>query len=907
MTKKTKKGLLIGGGIIVVLLAAMLIIPVLFKGKIKDAVLKLANENLKAKVEIEDFSLSLFRNFPNATLSLENTYILGVDSFAGDTLLSAKDLSVTINLKSLFSDNYEVKNISLNEATVEVKFDKQGAFNWDITKDTSASQDTLATQDGNFNLALQDISVNKSIFKYIDLDSNMEADLFDINGKINGDFSASETTLNVKATSGELKFYMDNIAYLSKINVDAEAKVNANFDQMKFTFESSRLMLNELLTEIDGSFGFIGDDGYNFDLKLKAPSANFTQILSLVPAMYNDELKSIKTSGSVSLEAYIVGDYTESSLPNLNLLLMINDAMFQYPQLPKPVQDINLYLNVNGKPSGLDQLKVSVDKFGFRIDNNKFDGSFSSTPLANDQMIEAKINGKIDLGSIKDVYPLPDSIKLGGNVVANLNLKTTMSALEKEDFNKISASGSLILSDMQYHTSDMPNVDLKVVDVQFNAMSIDLNKLDIVVGKSDLQAEGKLQNALGYLFNNQTVKGNLSVKSSLLDLDEMMGEDKSSSTADTTSIAFSEIQLPTDIDFVASCNIASLKFNDIDMTNFSGKATIKDGNLTLSDAGAGILGGLATINGSYISNNGSTPTLNMDMSVTRVSFAETFQKISIIKKLAPIFEEITGNYSMNLSLSASLLDNTSDMLNTLNAKGTLLSNDFTLDANSTLKSLGSLLKTDKLDKVSAQDINLPFEIKDGTLTTRPFNLNLNNGIQLALEGSTKLNQTIDYKGTVTLPASLTNGMISKVPLTIVGSFTDPKVSIDTKSVATDALTNTIGNLVGAPKNEDGTTTLDLDEEKAKKIAELRQKADEQAEQLVQLAKEKSDLLVKNAGSNQLAQLAAKKAAEEAVKQAEKEAQKLRDAAEVEIKKLEGTTETQSGESSTPENQESQTN
>ena len=71
--------------------------------------------------------------------------------------------------------------------------------------------------------------------------------------------------------------------------------------------------------------------------------------------------------------------------------------------------------------------------------------------------------------------------------------------------------------------------------------------------------------------------------------------------------------------------------------------------------------------------------------------------------------------------------------------------------------------------------------------TKPFDIKMGD-YTLNLSGSTGLDQTIDYSGKVKLPASV--GNISKLmtlDLKIGGSFTSPKVSVDTKSMANQAV------------------------------------------------------------------------------------------------------------------------
>lgn len=886
MSKTLKKGLAIGGGVVALILGFMILVPFLFKGKIKEAVVRIANENVNAKIDIEDFGLNLFRNFPNATLTLYNTSVVGVDSFATDTLLQAKDISITINLKSLFGNEYEVNNILLADVDILTKINKDGAANWEISKpnDDQNTNDSIQKKSA-FKLDLKDIEIKNASFRYIDLESDIEAILFGINGKILGDFSANETSLKTKATAENLSLYMDGVPCLSEIHLRADATLHADFDKMKFTFTDSKFYLNDLLAVIEGSFAFVGDDGYNFDLQLKAPNANFRQVLSLIPAMYNEELKTLKTSGSISLDAYLVGDMVGDEYPAINLRMIVTNAMFQYPQLPKPVEDINLFLNVSGKASNINNLKIDIDKFGFRIDDNKVEGSVNISPLMNDQYIDAKLDGKINLASIKEVYPMPQDTQLDGLVTASIGIKTTKSAVVEERYSAVDAKGSLQLANMYFKDKDFLDLAIKLLDVNFTSNSFNLKKLDMTIGDSDLEAEGSLQNILGYLFNNQTIKGNLDLRSETLNLDQLTQSMSSTTSVDTTNTTgLAKIIIPTNIDFVLRTNLALVIFNNMNISNASGKVIVKDGTLTLEKLSAGILGGLTTMNAKYVSST-EYPELELELDLTRGSFANTFKSIETIRKFAPIFSDISGTYSMSLNLKATVYDDYSQTLNTLNATGNLFTNDFRLENNSAMKSLGALLKTDKLDILKSKNINLPFEIKDGELITQPFNIAFSDGGMLSLQGVTKLNQSIDYRGSITLPTALSNKYISKIPLSITGTFTDPKIAIDTEAAATDVIGSVIGGLLDT-KNEDGTSSgLDLNEEKEKKIAELRENADKFAEKLVTTAKEQAAELEKKSGSNPLAQMAAKKGGEELVKKAEEEAQKLRYKAEEEIKKL----------------------
>ena len=116
MNSKLKKTISAIAIVVVVLFAVLLLSPVLFKGKIIKIVKQQANEMLNAELEFKDFSLSFIRDFPNASLKLEDILLIGIDEFAQDTLFSAKEIYISINLKSLFSDSgYQINKLILNQ------------------------------------------------------------------------------------------------------------------------------------------------------------------------------------------------------------------------------------------------------------------------------------------------------------------------------------------------------------------------------------------------------------------------------------------------------------------------------------------------------------------------------------------------------------------------------------------------------------------------------------------------------------------------------------------------------------------------------------------------------------------------------------------------------------------------
>lgn len=904
MKKNVKKGLLIGGGILVVLLILLFTVPLLFKGKIKDAVINAANEKLNAELFIKDFGISAFSNFPNITLSLEDMSVSGVGDFARDTLVKAKSANITLSLWEIIRGNYAVSRINMDQAQVYAKVLADGRVNWDIMKTDSVSAETVNNDtdsgDGGFKLQLQKVSLNHCKLLYEDQSLNMKVLLSDWSGEVSGDFTAKNTTLKTKSTIGEVSFTMDGIPYLSRIKGLADATVDVDMDKIKLTFVESNIQLNDVKASLDGTFSFVGDDGKYFDLKLKAPDTQFKDILSILPALYTNDFKDLKTSGTASLEGYVKGLMQGDHYPAFDFKILIQDAMFKYPSLPKSVDNINVIMGISSTGGDLDNVVLDISKFDFTMAGNPFSASLNIKTPMSDANLKAKMKGIIDLSMIKDVYPLEKGTDLNGKLTADLNVVARMSAIEKEQYQNIDANGSLKINNMQYKSTASKPILINNAELQFSPQFVNLSTFDIKIGDNDLSANGCLENLIAYVLKNKTLKGELHLKSSYFNLNDFMDADKNTATASAapsenkektssgrTSPSSDNFMIPQNLNFSMDADMKHIVYGKTNINNLRGVITVKDGIARMQNVSANVLGGVAKISGAYnTAESVSAPKADLALNISKASFAETFKSVEAIQKFAPIFEKMLGNYSMDINLNTSMGSNISQMLGSLTASGLIQSNEVKVQNVEILNELASALKSNSLKSITAKDVNIPFAIKDGKINTKPFAINIGDGGKLSLEGMTGLDQTINYKGSVTLPKNMSKNFVNAIPLTITGTFNDPKIKVDAKSV----IGSIAGQLLGGTSTGNGKTdniSSKITQNKQEQIAKIRSEAKTASEKVVEEAQKAGQQLIDAAApKGAIAKLAADKAAAKLNSEAKKNAQKLLDESEEKVKLLE---------------------
>ena len=306
------------------------------------------------------------------------------------------------------------------------------------------------------------------------------------------------------------------------------------------------------------------------------------------------------------------------------------------------------------------------------------------------------------------------------------------------------------------------------------------------------------------------------------------------------------------------------------------------------------LGGKMNVSGYYdTGKNPQQPEVSLNVDVQGVSFAQTFSTFTTIKQLAPVFENLTGNYSTQFQMVSPLNKDFMPVLTALSAGGLLTSDNVAVSGNSVLNGLAATLKNESLKNLKIKDLKLPFSINDGRVSTKPFDLNFGDG-KLNLQGSTGLDQTIDYTAKINLAGKLSNEYLNNVTVLIGGTFTSPKFSIDVKNTA-DQLLGNIANSILKGDNENVSLSEQvsekLHEEIEKQTEAIREKAKEAGGKLVAEAEKQGQKLIDEANktSNPLAKVAAVKAAEAAAKKLKEEAQqqadKLNVEAEIQIKAL----------------------
>ncbi|MES2133469.1 MAG: hypothetical protein V4506_14065 [Bacteroidota bacterium] len=908
-----------------VLLILVIAAPFLFKDKLVQLVKDEANKNLNAKVDFGDFDLTLFSSFPDFRFKIQNVSVINKEPFLGDTLAYIKELSFDLNIKSVISgDKYQVNSVVVDSPVINATVLQDGRASYDIAKpstDTTAAKpaDTSATK---FALKLKSLEIKHANISYNDMKGAMSAVLKDMNYTMSGDFTQDVFVLSNLLEIAETSYKMSGVGYLTKVKTRFKADLDMDMPNMKFTFKENELGLNDLALAFDGFVAMPKED-IDMNLKFAAKQTEFKSILSLIPSVYSKDFASVKTAGKLKLDGSANGtmhsstDGKSDKYPAFEVNLGIADAMFKYPSLPKSVNNINIDVHVENKKDYLDATVIDVNKFHLEMGGNPINlWAHVRTPIS-DPDLKAEVKALINLATVKEFIPQEKGDDLSGIIKADIAAEGRMSSIDKKEYEKFKLAGTLEVDKMNYKTATLPYIVLlNTLKLNFTNQFVELSAFDAQMGKSDIKANGKIDNFMQYIFKDSLIVGHFNVQSTFMDINQLMSSSSTSTgtaqpakPAASDTAAMSVVEVPGNIDFVLNANITKLLYDNLVIDNTTGNIVVRKKKVDMTNLKMGLLGGNVLLSGYYETTNPKKPTIDFNIKVDNFDIQKTFTTFNTVQKIAPIGQYAKGMFTASLEgFKAELDSKMSPVLASMQGHGVFKTNSVSVGGFPPFAKLGEALKIEQLKNLNIENVNADYEFKDGRVALRnPVKVKIGK-INADITGSTGFDQTIDYNWKMVVPTEMfgsqANTMVAgllgqansaagtnlSVPKNIDvnvgfgGTVMKPTIKTGLKSDGKSAVENVKEQVVTAVKdkaNEEAQKILaDAQAQAAKLKADAQAASDKlRAEGYAEADKQLEEV------KNPIAKIAAKKAAELAKKEVDKKAQKILDDADAKSQKM----------------------
>jgi hypothetical protein len=790
--------------IIVILLIALIAIPFLFKDRIVAMVSNSINDNINATVTFKEADLNLFRDFPLASLSVNEVTVINKAPFLGDTLFNAEKINFTLKLTSLFNSGtepLEINSISLVNGAINILFNKNSLGNFDIAKKSPSISEASGS---TLSLSINEYTLENIDVGFFDETSQIKLAINSIYHSGKGNFEKDILDLDTKTTA-KISFEMEKVNYLKNVNIKLDAVLGIDLKKAKYTFKENTGYINQLPLEFNGFIQLIKEDQL-YDMTFKTPTSSFKNLLALLPKQYSGNLNSIKTEGNFDLKGTVKGTFSKITIPTLDISFISKNAMFKYADLPKAVNNINIDANIINTTGFIKDTYVAINNAAFKIDKDIFSASGNVANLAENATINLKGKGSINLDNIGKVYPIALENQLKGFLKADVTTKFDMNSIEKGNYQNIKNKGNITVSNFKYKGEDVANpFYIDKASVTFNTNTIVLEEFKAKTGASDLAIQGNLENFYGFLFKNQKLKGNFDLNSNVFKVDDFLAKSETTTEVEKQEKTTS-LKIPAFLNITLNANANKVIYDNINLTNVSGNIFIKDETVRLKNLKSSVFGGNIDFDG-VVSTKGEKSKFTMDLNLKELNIADSFSSLDMLSAIAPIAKTIEGKINSTIQVSGDLEDDMTPNLKSISGDllGQLLNTKVKPNNSKALSLLGS--KVDFLDvsKLNLNEVSALFSFNNGAVSVKPFSINYKDiGIQIG--GKHGFDNSMNYDITFDVPvkylgSAVTTALakltpkdaaaIKSIPInaTLKGSFSTPNFSSNIKNATTDLMKN----------------------------------------------------------------------------------------------------------------------
>ena len=693
-----------------------------------------------------------------------------------------------------------IKNLAISGASIHVIVDENEVANYEIAKEEDSSGTKTGVSEG-FSFDLQSYSITKSRVVYDDRAAKVYLDVSDIEHTGKGDLSASSSVLDT-STEALLSFELDSTNYLNKNRIKMDALIAIDLIEDTYTFKKNEGLINQLPLVFNG-FVKVNENSQEVDLSFKTPSSDFKNFLAVIPEEYSKNIENVKTTGNFTVEGQFKGIVDEEHIPKFDITITSDNASFKYPDLPKSVTNIHIDADIKNTTGIAEDTFVAIRKATFMIDQDRFGLTSRISELLGNTLVNASVNGKMNLANISRAYPIDSETDLKGYLTADIETTFDMASLENEKYENTKTSGAMDVKGFQYNSPEMANpVQIDVLAMSFTPGTVNLTEMKGATGQTDFNAHGEINNLLGFLFNDENVKGDFDLNSGTFSLNDFMVEEtvgtaEQGEPSSPTSKIEEQIKIPSFLDANIDATANRVLYDNLVLKDVRGNLKIKDEKAVLSNMSSSMLDGRLTLNGE-VSTKEEKPLFAMQLGMDGFKIGETFKAMELFEVLAPIANILEGKLNSTIAISGNLDNDFTPDLQTItgNVLAEVLATDINPKRAELLSKLGSSLSFLKTEKLNLKGLKTALSFEDGTVKVKPFTINYED-IAIRVNGGHTFDKKLNYTATLDVPAKYlgqeVNSLIAKidekeleqltipVSANIGGGYSNPVVNTDLTS------------------------------------------------------------------------------------------------------------------------------
>ena len=722
--------LLIGGSIFVIVKY--------FSDDIEKSIIKTIEKSLNNPVILDEVDFTIYENFPNASVKISNLLLLESKNFNDDTLLFTKRAYVTFSLLDVINKNYDIKEIIITNAKINIKYNELNLPNFHIFKKNKQKSKISIEKVTILN---SDLKIKKEITQlYLDWFLNRSI----INIKKN-DYSF--------ITNGFSKFVeVGNTNYLDNKKFDFNCNSNINKDTVDII--SSLIEIENIMFNLNGSV--ISGDRLN--MKIDVNNQNISDLIDHLPKKIRKICSPFIASGEISFNSTLIGIMNKESNPLFEMNYIIKDGNFNLKSNSFKLNNIQMEGNVsNGLSRNFKSTKIVAKVFDAKMNNGYLRGRFILNNL-NTYLFSSKFTSSWDLSELSRYFENSQFVGLKGRMSTTTSYKGNIAFNRKfkNMFLNASHSSDLNFRDVYFSYDDLPlkfnieSMNCKLVDQNLAIYSSSSN-----ISKSNIEFNGEIQNLSAYILEAAPkiyVSGNIVSKN--LDLVELM------TLGDITKNKELNPIMPDWLNITTYINVKNFEYKTFESSDLTAKISYSNQILFGDSLITNLLDGNLSGRFNFIEPKINHLKMKSEFVLKKINIRNSFNIFNnygqeFIKK-----ENLNGIGSAELDIEAYWKPNFLIDKKRLKVRSHLIIEKGELIEFEPLESLSSYVSIDELKHVTFSKLENTIDIANEIITIPTMEIK-SSALSLLISGTHSFKKEINYEITLLLSELISDGFRKK--------------------------------------------------------------------------------------------------------------------------------------------------
>ncbi|MCQ2606570.1 MAG: hypothetical protein MJ204_08550 [Bacteroidales bacterium] len=687
--------------VVFVFLIASVTIPYMYKDEIVVFATEKLGKQVKADISVSDVTLTLFGDFPNISIQLNNVAILSTKTFnekefanyAHDTAVYAQRILLSFNALDFLFKNYVIKQIIVHDSFINFFLDSNGKHNCEISMESD-------TTGSDMFLELSKIRFRNAQLLYHDRKSNIEANEWFDKIHFSGKFQGDDFNVDIFSTFTNKKFLYQGTDYFAKSAFRCDLAImrdNASYIVKKTTIETPvGTIISDGIVKTDKNNDFDVDLHVNVETSVK-------KILKVLPQNITDSLAEYKPAADIFVEGNLKGKIGSKSMPSIvcNIACTKGEARLQNTTY-------NFYTKGELQAKDIAQLHTyNYSTTNTKITTGKSTISASKLTVKNFEKPQFSLEGTIN-GNIEDIDYLADidDYKTSGTVAGTFSCAGStdvFSDFTPNFFKQIQLQADVHCQNLAIQAPKDSPYNFSSVNghLVVNKEKLSVDSVNGTLQGTPFSLQGTATDFFSYiLFDNVDTRCNLTASIDNIDLLPFYNHYESLAESTGTGMLMGDI----------ACNAKHLDFDPYHLDNAHTIIRLKPDGIDLLQIEASTLRGkLSGTNVSFTNLPNKQTKCVASGTIAKMEAKDIFTTFNNFDQDYITDKQIDGTLSGTFRFSSIMDENYDPVLPTMDVMA-----DITIE-NGSAKNVGTLMEIGKKLKMKEEFANVTFSTLKNTI------------------------------------------------------------------------------------------------------------------------------------------------------------------------------------------------